>query len=267
LNFSVLISVYDKEKPKFLDACLASIKNQTLPPTEVILVEDGPISDALISIIDSYRQHLNIVSVKISINKGLANALNVGIDHCSHDLVARMDSDDFCYPTRFQVQVTYMLNNPDVACMSCFVEEWDDSLSKMLSVRPVPISKQDVFSFIRFASPINHPACIYRKSSVLDVGCYPSIYPEDLYLWANLLAKGYVITNLPDRLMKMRAGSSMIKRRGLGFFWGEARYYLHLYRLGLTPLYLFIVVILLRFILRLSPPFIRDLMYRNFHKC
>lgn len=258
------MSVYVKEDPDSLFSCLSSICEQSLLPSEIIIVEDGPLTSDLLKVIEHFRSRLNIVSVKILSNKGLANALNVGLVHCSYELVVRMDSDDYCYPARFEIQVNYMLENPEVACSSCYVEEWDDAFSKLLSIRAVPLTLHAVFDFIRFSSPINHPACIYRKSAILDVGCYPLIYPEDPYLWANLLSKGYIINNIPDRLLKMRAGNSLIRRRGIKFFWGEFLYYRHLYHLGFTSFHLLLIVVFSRFLTRISPPYLRNIIYRNF---
>lgn len=135
---SVLVSVYFKEKPEYLAACLLSLVNQTLKADEVILVEDGPISSALIAEIEKYRDVLNIVSVPLSENVGLARALNDGLKYCSHDLVARMDTDDIALPDRFEKQVAFMQSSPDIAASSGFIEEFND-LGDVLSQRVLPL--------------------------------------------------------------------------------------------------------------------------------
>jgi len=105
MNFSILLSVYNQEKPKYLERCLQSLINQTLKGNEVILVEDGLITSDLSEIIEKYRTQLNIISVQLQENNGLANALNIGLEKCSYNWVARIDSDDIALSNRFKKQI------------------------------------------------------------------------------------------------------------------------------------------------------------------
>jgi glycosyltransferase involved in cell wall biosynthesis len=105
------MSIYFKEKPEYLEACLRSLDEQELKANEVVLVEDGPISFDLKVVIDRFRKSLNIVSVPLRENVGLASALNEGLKHCSYELVARMDTDDVSLPNRFRLQVNFMKLN------------------------------------------------------------------------------------------------------------------------------------------------------------
>ena len=92
MNFSVLMSLYYKERPLFLCASLDSIFTQTVIPDEVILVEDGPLTDELYSVLDEYeKKYPQLKRIKLSQNRGLGKALNEGLKHCSYELVARMD--------------------------------------------------------------------------------------------------------------------------------------------------------------------------------
>lgn len=52
-EYSVLMSVYQKENPEYFRAALSSIFHQTVPPTEVVLVCDGPLTDALNKVMNS----------------------------------------------------------------------------------------------------------------------------------------------------------------------------------------------------------------------
>jgi len=55
MKFSVLISVYHKEKPDFLDQALSSIENQTLKADEIVLVKDGPLTNELDEVIKKHQ--------------------------------------------------------------------------------------------------------------------------------------------------------------------------------------------------------------------
>ena len=106
-HFSVLMSVYIREQAALLDRALQSILvNQSVKPSELVLVEDGPLTDGLYHVIDKYRQIFpELISVKLPQNGGLGNALNAGMKQCRYEWIARMDSDDISLPTRFEKQL------------------------------------------------------------------------------------------------------------------------------------------------------------------
>ena len=113
--FSVLISVYCREKATHLNDALLSIWEQTLTPTEVVLVKDGPLTDELEQVINDFKNRYNAIRiVALPQNVGLGAALNEGLKHCSYELVARMDSDDICKPIRFEKQVQYLMQHPQI---------------------------------------------------------------------------------------------------------------------------------------------------------
>src|SRR5690554_1680010 len=116
-NFSVLMSIYAKENPEFLDLSLNSIyEGQSLKPTEIILIKDGPLTSELDQVIASYQEKLPAVLKVFPLEKnvGLGKALNYGLEKCTYELVARMDTDDIALSNRFELQVKFMEQNPDI---------------------------------------------------------------------------------------------------------------------------------------------------------
>ena len=101
-EYSVLMSVYHKEKPEYLRQAIESIQSQTLPTDDFVLVCDGPLNPELDAVIVTKQQEMgdSLNVVRLAKNGGLGNALNEGIKHCKNELVARMDSDDIAYPDR-----------------------------------------------------------------------------------------------------------------------------------------------------------------------
>lgn len=261
MPLSVLMSVYFKEKTEYLEACLQSLDEQTLKADEVVLVQDGPISSDLKAIIERFRESLNIVSVPLDENVGLACALNEGLKFCTHELVGRMDADDIAVPDRFAKQVAFMQANSDIAASSGFIEEFNDA-GEVLSQRALPLEHDALVKFAKKRSPLSHPAVIYRKQAVLSMGGYPELYPEDYLLWVKLIQSGYKIANMPDVLVKMRTGEGFITRRGWKFLKGELRIYHHMYKTGFINLLAFINIVLMKSILRLSPGFIKIFLYK-----
>lgn len=127
MQFSVLISVYHREVPSYLSASLQSIFNQTLVPSEVVLVKDGPLTPELDLVIDEFvAKYSTLKIVILPENVGLGRALNEGLKHCSHELVARMDSDDICKPDRFEKQIMAFEQQKDVAVVGSWIDEFED---------------------------------------------------------------------------------------------------------------------------------------------
>ncbi|GAB6034737.1 glycosyltransferase [Galenea microaerophila] len=262
MSLSVLMSVYFKEKPEYLEACLQSLDEQTVKPDEVVLVEDGPISFELKAVIERFRESLNIVSVLLEQNVGLACALNEGLKHCSYDLVARMDTDDIALPNRFEKQVAFMQENPDVAASSGFIEEFNDT-GDVVSQRVLPLEHGALVNFAKKRSPLSHPAVIFRKQAILAVGGYPEFRnAQDYALWSLLIVKGYKLANLPDILVRMRTGSEMMGRRGVEFLKREVTLIKFQRSIGFLTLNEYIFNLLARSVLRLSPLFIKRWLYK-----
>lgn len=89
MNYSVLMSVYDKEKPEYLKQSIESMLNQTVKPEQFVVVEDGALNKSLSDIIDKYKADFNelFTIVKLQVNGGLGNALNQGLKACRNELV------------------------------------------------------------------------------------------------------------------------------------------------------------------------------------
>lgn len=266
-KFSVLISVYHKEKPEYLNQCFESIwTEQTLKPNEIVLVQDGPLTEELEKVILKW---LNIIKgplkiVKLKKNSGLATALNFGLNFCTNDLVARMDSDDISFPDRFEKQVSYMINNPDIAASSAQIEEWDDQFKQQFGIRTLPTTPFKCKKLSKSRSPINHPCAIFRKNIIQGLGGYPLIYPEDYALWGLLLSKNHKISNLPDKLLKMRVGQAINERRGLKFLKGEIRVFDFFLKIGFINRTQYLKNIFSRILLRLSPSKLKIFIYKYF---
>ncbi len=214
--FSVLMSLYIKERPEFLYESLNSVFSQTLPPDEVILVLDGPITKPLQKVVDDFSKRFKQLKIiPLPHNKGLGRALNEGLKHCSYDLVVRMDTDDICFNYRFKKQVDYMASHPEVDVCGSWITEFENTPENILSTRQVPEDSKQIATFIKGRNPFNHPTVIFRKQAVLRVGGYQHFYLlEDWYLWARMYVAGAKMHNLQEPLLYFRTSPDMMKRRG-----------------------------------------------------
>lgn len=147
LQFSVLLSLYFKEKPEYLEKCFASIwDNQSLEPSEIVLVLDGSIGDELDACVQKWKLKIGdcLKVVALPQNVGLGKALNEGLKQCSYDWVFRMDTDDICTPDRFEKQVAFIKQNPDVVLFSGQVMEFDKDITDANVLKAVPITYEEI---------------------------------------------------------------------------------------------------------------------------
>lgn len=216
-NFSVLMSLYGKEKPEYLKLALESIYASTLTPAEVILVIDGPITEELKSVIKEYPQ---IKEVKLAVNSGLSNALNIGLKHCSYEFVARMDTDDVCHHERFAKQINWLNNNNDVDVVGTFAKKIDESGNE-IGLLKVPTGHNDIYNKI-WTCPFIHPTVMFRRSKLLSVGGYnPNSGPrqDDYELWFRCASQGLIFDNIPEELFFYRFFSDSVKKNTVKVGW------------------------------------------------
>ena len=166
-KLSVLMSIYSKDNPDYLKQSLSSLSNQSKVASEVVLVQDGPISQDIVDVINDYKDKLNINIICLEKNCGLAMALNAGLPHCRHEIIARMDSDDISLPTRFEKQIAFMEATPDIDVCSAWISEYDRTMTHKVSIRKVPMDHESIIRFAKRRNPINHPAVMFRKSGFI----------------------------------------------------------------------------------------------------
>jgi glycosyltransferase involved in cell wall biosynthesis len=262
VSISVLMSVYQGEKPEYLKQCLESLLIQTKLADETVIVYDGPVSKEITDVVDDFLEPLKIRVVPLKHNVGLAAALNEGLKHCSHDLVIRMDTDDISVPKRLEIQLNYMESNPDISASSGYIEEFSDD-GKILSCRVLPLDHDSLAIFAMRRSPLSHPAVIFRKQHIIEVGGYPPLRnAQDFALWSLLLMRGYRLANIPEVLVHMRTGSAMLKRRGWLQFKREVALLKYQYGIGLLNKRSFVLNLFARAFLRLSPNVVKKMLYK-----
>lgn len=215
VNYSVLLSVYSREKPEYLRQAMDSMWRQTVPTDDFVLVCDGPLTEELDAVIeDMQAAHTELQVIRLEKNGGLGNALNVGIRHCRNEIIARMDSDDISRPARCEKQLKAFAAHPEISLCSGIVEEFTGSPEKIESKRVPPETSEDILAFAKKRNPFNHPCMMYKKTAVQAVGGYRDFYLlEDYYLWVRMLQKGYAGYNIQESLLWMRAGSALFRRR------------------------------------------------------
>lgn len=269
IQFSVLMSVYIKESPAFLQKSLASIFNQTLKADEVVLVEDGPLTDELYEVIDLFKKHPTLRIVKLDKNQGLGKALNEGMQFCSFEYIARMDSDDICVPTRFEKQILYLKEHPDIDVVGSWTQEFTEDEKgriKFSRTKKFPTTVWKNFKYSIYRCPVEHPAVMLRKAAVLSVGGYKEFYLfEDYYLWARMFVYGYKFANIPETLLYFRMTKDSFKRRGgWKYAKSEVQALSEFKKMGFLTKNEYLKNILIRIPVRLIPNALREFVYKTF---
>jgi len=261
-KFSVLISVYYKERAEYLQAALNSVFAQTLSPSEVVLVKDGPLGSELEDVIAGFssRYPSQMKVVVVAQNVGLGQALNIGLSHCTYDLIARMDSDDLCVPDRFEKQVEIFATKT-VDVVSAWIEEFDELNNSR--IKKLPEYDEDIKRYAIHRCPIHHPCVMFRKEKVMEAGSYQHFYLlEDYYLWLRMIKSGAIFYNIQEPILRFRSTSDMFRRRGgLKYAKSEYRLFKYMYKSGMIGLGRFLFNASARFIVRVSPTWLRQWVY------
>jgi len=269
LGFSVLMSIYKGEDQNYFNSALQSIWDfQSLRPNEIILVQDGVLTKSLHRVIESWKKKIgnSLIVVCLPKNVGLAKALNKGIEHCKYELIARMDTDDISLPNRFEVQYNYMNNNENISVCGSYIEEFHNEEDKGCVIR-YPIKNRNIYKFSKLRSPICHPACMFRKVDILKVGGYPNLrLGQDYGLWILLLSRGFLLSNIPKVLLKLRVAGNFMSRRGYESLKYEVKIIRLQYDENMINFYEFGLLLVVRSVVRLSPVFLKKIMYRFLRK-
>ena len=269
MNFSVLISTYKKENPKYLDEALCSIWDlQTIKPSEIVLVKDGPLSEELDIVIDTWKKRINekLNVIELPKNVGLGLALKIGLQECRFELVARMDTDDISVNNRFEKQLRYFKENPTVDIVGGYIYEFIDVIENVIGIRGVPTSDIKIKKYLRKRSPFNHVTVMFKKEAVLVSGNYQEWYCyEDYYLWSRMLINNHIFGNIPENLVYVRVGKNVYARRG-GWKYYKSVAKLHKFMLEnkIIKWHEYLYNVLNRFVVQiLMPNKIRSFMYQK----
>lgn len=255
-NYSVLMSVYEKDQPAYLNKAIASMSAQTIPFVDIVIVCDGPLTDELYSELLHWKNELkdSITVIQLPENVGLGAALNEGLKYCQCDLVARMDSDDISRINRCELLLA-AINEADLDLVGGAIEEFDNVPGDLGVFRKMPESQEEILKFAARRNPFNHMTVMFNKEKVLDAGGYEPFYlMEDYWLWARMLSSGCRCANVPEVVVDARVGAGMYARRtGIDYLKSQISFFRQLKELGLANSADCFVTISARFVTSILP--------------
>ena len=266
-QFSVLMSLYIKEKPEYLRESLKSVLAQTIRPSQIVVVKDGPLTEELESVLSAFvaLEPKLFTFVPLEKNQGLGLALREGLLHCDFELIARMDTDDIARSDRFELQLKEFEKDPDLDICGSHVIEFEGTTDNIVAKRRVPLIDSEIKKYQKRRDGFNHVSVMFKKTSVLRAGNYQScMLMEDTYLWVNMFLTGATGKNIDDYLVFVRIGNDMFERRG---GWKYYKKYKKgrkmVYQTGYISWWDYRYTLLVQFIVALMPNKLRGLVFKK----
>lgn len=277
IQISVVIPVYKNDHPTHFEQALESLCKQTYEPLEILVVQDGPVPEAISNVIESCKKKFPFVKgIALEKNIGLSAALNVGIKQVKGNWIARMDADDICSIDRFEKQVAYIQKHPKVDILGSWIVEYDEEMVNRTGVRNLPEYHDDIVKYAKWRCPFNHMTVMFKTKAVMDLGGYKEVtgtknnnsFGDDYELWARFITKGYYCANQPELLVKVRTGNDFFEKRRSGrkYLKYELQLVRELYQLNLFGIKEYIVHVLSKTLIRLAPAFVVKGVYKTLRK-
>lgn len=219
------MSLYYKETPQYLKKSLESIYKNTIHPDQIVLMLDGPIGNELLSVVEEYKsKYLSLDIYSLETNKGLSTALNIGLKKCRNEIIFRMDTDDLCFPNRFERILKEYENNPSLELVGSFATMIDED-GHIIKGMSVPEAQNEIYRKV-WTCPFIHPTVSFKKSALVRAGGYnPNSGPrqDDYELWFRCVENGLVCKNVNEPLLYYRFFADSVARNNIKVGWWRAK--------------------------------------------
>lgn len=202
-KLSVLMPVYNAAP--FLGSAIESILSQTYGDFEFIIVDDGSTDGSSDTIASYSRRDARIHSITQDHNRGIVRALNIGLEACAGDFVARMDADDVSLPDRLALQMHRITDHPKVGALGGALTYIDESGRELGVIRRCNLQASPLAG-----NPLLHPTVVMRRSLLVQHQLHYQEkyrYAEDYFLWLEMQAYA-AIDALDDVVLQYRVSGS-----------------------------------------------------------
>ena len=261
LKVSLLIAVHYEISVSQLKISIESIFLQKSIPNQIIIIIDGPISNELSKYISEIKiKYIQILILNLKINKGLANALNKGIEYSSNELIARLDPDDILINDRFFHQKEEFDLQSNLTICGSYIHEIFNEKTRLIKK---PLTDFKIKNSLKIRNPIVHSTVMFKKSKIIEVGGYPIISKcQDYLLWVKCMEKSFIFKNINKSLVITKLNKRLMVRRNIGYFYFEKKIYGYMYKKKLIGICNYLFNITSRYVLRLMPVSIKILLYQ-----
>ncbi len=230
-KIAVILPVYRKDKVEYLSKAIESIAMQTYRDYHIFIGVDGPVGDD----INDYFEHIDnqnrVSMIRFDENRGLACVLNDLLDICykdGYEYIARMDADDISETSRFEKQMAYLEQHPEIDVVGGAIKEIDEEGKYRNKTIVYPEGPEECRAFFSKRNPHAHPAVLFRKSffDKLNGKKYRPEYRQnqDTMLWYDGMMAGTQHANIPDVVLNFRMTNAMFKKRRNGWAFAKKQF-------------------------------------------
>lgn len=261
---SVMMSTYQGNKASYLKESLDSLNNQTLIPSEIILIIDGVIDDEQMNIIKKFEYAADFRYFQLEKNSGLAHCMNVALNYSTNDIVARMDADDICHPQRFEKQYDIIKNNDNMVCCS-WHSEFNYSNKNINSIKKTPENHNEIKKSLALRNIISHPTIITHKKLLLINGGYNEDVGmlEDYELHLRLIHNSVTYYCIQESFVYVRTDENQyLRRSGVKYLLNEYKFRLMCLRHNYISFNDFVVTTVVYTFFRLFPSKYKHILYK-----
>lgn len=265
INFSVVMAVYDGDSPLFFKEAFISVIEQSSPPSEIIVVVDGPVGTPLENEIYNIASNTIVNCIWLETNVGRGSSRNIGILESKNNIIALMDADDISDYRRFENQLSVM-ETGEYDLIGGYISEFDSHPEDSDLIRKVPLIHSEIVKRGKFIQPINHVTIMFKKSIYIQADGYQNfMFIEDYDFIYRLVSIGAKFANIPKILVNVRVSDDQYnRRRGLNYFIEELKLQTAMYHSRYISIFIYISNLLIRIFFRLLPIFLVKFITRHF---
>lgn len=208
-NITVLMPVYNTPRNQ-LTTAIESILSQTYKDFIFLIIDDGSNDETKKTLEYFQNKDQRVQIITNSVNHGLIYCLNKGLAEAKTKWIARMDSDDWSFPSRLEKQIQYLKENPSISVLATQAI-WMDT-GRAVEKRSI-FKKPDIISTLPFYCCIVHPTVVLNREHILSIGGYPQKpFIEDYALWIHICFDTDLdIQILPSECLKYRRSTPVEK--------------------------------------------------------
>ncbi len=211
-KISIIMGIYNCSKtlPEAIDSIIA----QTYENWELIMCDDASTDDTY-KIAEEYKNKYpeKIILIRNKENSKLAFSLNHCLKYASGEYVARMDGDDRSVPERFEKQVAFLKEHPEVHLVGTAMQRFNENGLHNVDYPPQNVDRYT----LRNKIPFNHATILTYKYVYDELGGYTvakrTVRGQDSDLWFRFFYKNFVGVNMQEPLYLVREDEGAIRRR------------------------------------------------------
>lgn len=222
--------VYKGDKVLYFSEAVDSIMTQSYRGIRLLIGVDGPVGIDMMNYLSVLGRQNRIIIRYFDVNRGMACVLNDLLTEClkeNYEFIARMDADDISMPERFEIQLKYLQNHPEVEVVGGAIAEIDEQGNSRGKTVVYPETPEACRAFFAYRNPHAHPAVMFRRSFFEKIGhMYRPEYRQnqDTMLWYDGMMAGTQHANIPDVVLKFRMTNAMFKKRRNGWAFAKKQF-------------------------------------------